>query len=113
MKAMSEHYHTIFIDIIGMGNSSRYPFTCQTAQEAEDYFMRFMEEWRKAMGLEKFYLSGHSFGGYLVALYASLYPQYILKLQCVSAIGFIDRPDNFDIRKVHFRGGIDELGRPI
>ena len=37
--------------------------------------------------LKDFYLSGHSFGGYLVSNYAVKYPQYIKKLLLLSPIG--------------------------
>ena len=74
MKALSEHFHCIFFDIIGMGGSTRWPFPCKTADEAEKYFLDSMEQWRVTMGnLTDFYLVGHSFGGYLAGLYASFH----------------------------------------
>ena len=75
MKGLSEHYHCIWFDIIGMGGSTRWPFTCENAEDAEHYFLDSIEKWRIAMGdLTDFYLVGHSFGGYLGGLYASFHP---------------------------------------
>ena len=75
MKGLSEHYHLILFDIIGMGGSTRWPFVCENAEDAEQYFLDSVEKWRIAMGeLTDFYLVGHSFGGYLAGLYASFHP---------------------------------------
>ena len=46
--------------------------------------------------LTNFYLVGHSFGGYLSGLYASMYHQHIRKLLCISPIGFDIEPENAD-----------------
>lgn len=39
------------------------------------------------MDLTNFYLTGHSFGGYLVGIYALKYHQHIKKLLFLSPIG--------------------------
>ena len=84
-----------------MGGSTRWPFACQTADEAEKYFLDSIEQWRIAMGnLTNFYLIGHSFGGYLSGLYASMYHQHIRKLLCISPIGFDIEPENYSLTKV-------------
>ena len=75
MKALAENFHVILIDIIGMGSSSRPKFTATTADEADQYFIDFIEKWRVAMGdLKGFILAGHSFGGYICGHYACKYP---------------------------------------
>ena len=62
------------IDIIGMGSSSRPKFTAETAEEADKFFIDFLEKWRIAMGeLTDFILAGHSFGGYICGHYAVKY----------------------------------------
>ena len=48
MKPLSEVYHAIFIDIIGMGGSTRYPYTFETPEQSADFFMKFLESWRVA-----------------------------------------------------------------
>jgi cardiolipin-specific phospholipase len=74
MKPFSETFHTYFIDIIGMGCSSREPYTYTTYEESIDYFMRFIETWREAKNLTNFFLCGHSLGGYLSSIYTTKYP---------------------------------------
>lgn len=59
-----------------------------TAEESIDYFVEYMERWRKSMGnLDDFYLAGHSYGGYLVGNYASKYHKHIKKLLLLSPLG--------------------------
>jgi 2-succinyl-6-hydroxy-2,4-cyclohexadiene-1-carboxylate synthase len=75
MKPLSEHFHCIFIDILGMGASSRPKFEVQTAREADIFFVDFLEKWRVAFdNLKGFFLAGHSFGGYICGHYALRYP---------------------------------------
>ena len=75
IKQLSEHFHLILIDIIGMGASSRPAFRAQNANEGEDFFVDFLEKWRLAMGnIKDFYLAGHSFGGFICGHYAYRYP---------------------------------------
>lgn len=45
-----------------------------TKDQAADYFVEAVEEWRKSSGLESFILTGHSFGGYISTLYYEKYP---------------------------------------
>ncbi len=56
--------------------SSRPKFTVKGLRETEDFHVQCIEEWRRAMGMEKMTLMGHSFGGYMAACYA---------LKCVPA----------------------------
>lgn len=73
-----------------MGASSRpFNYDCRriTPKESIDYFVNYLEEWRKEMGLKDFYLSGHSFGGYLAGCWAVEYPENIKKLLLLSPIG--------------------------
>jgi cardiolipin-specific phospholipase len=88
----------IAADWLGMGGSSRpgcgkaprapllsaMPFS---TQQAIDFFVDSLEEWRQAMKLERFTLAGHSLGGYLSAQYALKYPKYIDHLVLVSPVG--------------------------
>ena len=75
MKPLSQHFHVIFLDLPGMGSSTRAPFFCKTPEQAQDFFLTFIEDWRVAMdNLTDFYLAGHSFGGYIAGLYAHKYP---------------------------------------
>lgn len=59
-----------------MGASSRPEFKkIKDPKETDDYLADWLEKWRKAMGdLKNFILAGHSFGGYVVGVYACKYP---------------------------------------
>lgn len=91
IKQMCKYFCLIFVDVIGMGASSRpsdYDAEKFTAEQSIAYFNDYMERWRVAMDdMRDFYLVGHSFGGYLVGNYAAQYPQYIKKLMLLSPIG--------------------------
>ena len=58
-----------------MGASSRPAYNPAGHVEADEFFTDVFEKWRIAMGnLTQFYLAGHSFGGYISAVYACKYP---------------------------------------
>lgn len=71
------------IDLLGFGLSSRPPFPkfeCATKEDIykiEDWFIDSLEQWRKARGIDRFVLVGHSFGGYLSCAYARKYNREI------------------------------------
>ena len=66
-KPLAAHFRAYFIDLIGMGSSSRPSFVCRTATDCDDYMVGMIEAWCQAIGELKqpFYLVGHSYGGYL------------------------------------------------
>ena len=99
LKPLTEHYHLILIDIIGMGASSRPSFDhIRSCKEADDYLVNTLEKWRQAMGdLKNFILAGHSFGGYVCGVYAIKYHCYIRKLLMLSPAGVMKRPSTFDL----------------
>ena len=73
-RPLSQHFHAIFLDIIGMGGSSRAPYNAETAEQGLDYFINFIENWRIQMNITDFYLVAHSFGGYLAGIYNTRFP---------------------------------------
>ena len=90
MQPLVSKFRLIMFDIIGMGGSSRpgdFNENKFSADEALDYIVEYVEKWRVAMGLERFYLSAHSFGGFVCGNYAMKYPQYVIKLLMISPIG--------------------------
>lgn len=90
MKPLSENFNLIMIDVLGFGGSSRPKFDITDPDEADQYFVSFLENWRLKMGgLTDFILAGHSFGGYISGLYASYYPQHLKKLLMLSPVGVI------------------------
>jgi pimeloyl-ACP methyl ester carboxylesterase len=114
MKPLSASFHTIFIDIIGMGCSSRSDYDkSKPPAQIVDYFMRFIESWRLKRGISGFYLAAHSFGGYLSALYTVRYPQHVRKLMLVSSIGLMEKPADFDLKKIEVVPLYDAQGNKI
>lgn len=89
------------LDWLGMGRSARVPFSVKAKREdiegrvneAEDFFLDSLEEWRIKMGLETMTLIGHSLGGYLSVAYALKYPTRVSKLILLSPAGVPHDPD--------------------
>lgn len=87
------------LDMLGMGNSSRPAFRikakdpAEKIQEAENFFVDALEEWRKIRKIEKFTLLGHSLGGYLATAYALKYPGHLNKLILASPVGVPEDPN--------------------
>lgn len=100
MKALSERYHLILIDILGMGASSRPDWKHDNAEEGLDYMVEWVEVWRQKMGdIRGFILAGHSFGGYISGHYAIKYKKYVKKLLMLSPFGVpkrLFRDDQFE-----------------
>ena len=106
IKDLAEHFNLYLIDIIGMGASSRPKFDAKTADEADDYFVNFLETWREKVMITDFYLAGHSFGGYICGHYAYRYPQHLRKVLMLSPAGVVEVPPDFDITKLKFKNGM-------
>lgn len=86
------------LDLLGMGRSSRPPFRIAAkdreagVREAEAWFVDALEEWRRARGIDKMTLLGHSLGGYLAVCYALKYPGHLEKLILASPVGIPEDP---------------------
>lgn len=76
LDAIAEHHPVYAIDLLGFGKSSRPNFS-KDADEIESQFCDSIERWRKAMGIEKMILLGHSFGGFLSTSYAMKHAENI------------------------------------
>ena len=61
------------IDLPGFGRSSRVRFSPEP-EKIEAEYVECLEQWRQRLGLGRIHLLGHSFGGYLTALYSLKYP---------------------------------------
>lgn len=79
--------------LIGFGRSSRPPFSSD-AMEAEQQFVKSIEEWRRETNLEKFILLGHSLGGFLATSYAINYPDRVKHLILADPWGFPEHNPN-------------------
>ncbi|PPJ61386.1 hypothetical protein CBER1_10617 [Cercospora berteroae] len=87
------------LDMLGMGRSSRPPFSVVKAKdregkarEAESWFVDALEEWRVKKGIDKMTLMGHSLGGYMAVCYALKYPGHLNKLILASPVGIPEDP---------------------
>ncbi|CCH42227.1 hypothetical protein BN7_1771 [Wickerhamomyces ciferrii] len=81
------------LDLLGYGLSSRpklpkfNEISLKDVETVENFFINSIESWRKAKKIDKFKLIGHSFGGYLSAVYALKYPEHVSKLILISPVG--------------------------
>ncbi|KAK3858515.1 hypothetical protein Pcinc_035298 [Petrolisthes cinctipes] len=91
LDAMAADRPVYAMDIIGFGRSSRPHFT-KDPLEAEREFITSIEHWRQQLGLDKFILLGHSFGGFLAASYAIKHPDRVEHLVLADPWGFPERP---------------------
>lgn len=91
--ALSEQRHVYAIDWPSWGLSCReqsFP-SGQGTEMCEQFFVGGIESWRRAVGLEKMVLLGHSFGGYFAACYTMKYPQHVDSLILASPVGMLER----------------------
>mmetsp|Transcript_9592 Transcript_9592/g.28779 ORF Transcript_9592/g.28779 Transcript_9592/m.28779 type:complete len:447 (-) Transcript_9592:36-1376(-) len=84
------HYGTVYcLDLLGWGLSSRPPFNTddETVASAEAFFVESLEAWRRANGLDKIILGGHSMGGFLSVAYCEKYPERVDNVLLFSPVG--------------------------
>ena len=86
------------VDLLGCGRSSRPNFTARTTEQAEAFFVDSLDRWRAANGIERMCLAGHSFGGYMAAVYAMKYPHRVSRLILLSPVGVPHQPADYDKR---------------
>lgn len=82
-KALSKKMRVISFDQFGVLRSDAI---AEDGDYSMEYQVKMLEEMRKVFGIEKWSILGHSYGGMLAALYASLHPESIHKviLECPS-----------------------------
>ncbi|XP_058794871.1 (Lyso)-N-acylphosphatidylethanolamine lipase isoform X2 [Phymastichus coffea] len=91
LDTLAKYRPVYAIDLLGFGRSSRPNFS-KDAEEAENQFIRSVEEWRKQMQLDKVVLLGHSMGGFLAASYAIQHPERVKHLILAEPWGFTEKP---------------------
>ncbi len=82
LRVLSERVPVVFWDQAGCGRSKQYG-------ERKDFsikgFVSELEELRKALGVSKMHLYGHSFGGLVIGEYALTFPHSVASTIFVSA----------------------------
>jgi pimeloyl-ACP methyl ester carboxylesterase len=82
---VSDQYRCISLDLLGFGASGQPPIRYDVPTE-----VAFVEAVRSQLGLEQFYIVGHSFGGWVAAAYAIAYPERVLGLLLAAPAGIRD-----------------------
>lgn len=98
LLGLQKHFKSVYsLDMLGWGLSSRPPFKTKedTVECTEAVFVESLEAWRKANGIEKMILGGHSMGGYFSVAYCEKYPERVDRLILISPVGVphIDEDD--------------------
>ncbi len=86
------------IDLPGYARSTRVQFT-DDPEENENLFIKYLEQWRIAVGLDKFILLGHSFGGYLCCAYTMRHPECVRHLILDDPWGLLSKTEQSGGRK--------------
>ena len=82
-RALSEKMRVVILDQLGVLRSEAI---AENESYSMEYQIEMLEEMRKLLGIEKWSILGHSYGGMLAALYAHSYPNSVHKiiLECPS-----------------------------
>ena len=117
-KELMKHFRIVAFDMLGYGASSRVeiaPAILESPSATDNYQTSWLSAWLNEMSLcqdlpEKFYLHGHSYGGYLSALLACNHPERIAALFLNSAIGAEREPEEYDPMQIRISS--DHEGPP-
>ena len=96
LPALSEHYRIVMVDNLAWGLNTRTDYmgdALSSPEKAEKWLITWWEKLVEALAgdlPEKFYVSGHSAGGYQLMLYACYHPERIEAMFLQSPSCFID-----------------------
>ncbi|TMW55089.1 hypothetical protein Poli38472_013851 [Pythium oligandrum] len=99
LDALAQHYDVYAVEWVGKGRSDRPEFASYELEDADRIFVDAIENWRKELKLEKFFVAGHSMGAMFASSYAVRYPGHIEHLVLVSPAGVGHPPPP---RPIHF-----------
>jgi abhydrolase domain-containing protein 6 len=85
MRHFPTGYRIIALDLPGHGDSS---FDSAKLYDATN-LTRSLERLLEALGLDRFHLAGHSFGGWITTLYAAQNPDHVLSLSLINSAGVV------------------------
>ena len=97
LNYLAKNYIVFCPDFLGMGLSSRPKIEFANENECIDFFVEVIEAFRKAKNINKFYICGHSLGGYFVGNYSIKYPDNLedtIFLFSATGIGNPDKGGN-------------------
>ncbi len=77
IKYFANNFIVLCPDFPGMGLSSRPKVEFKDEKECIEFFVESIEAFRKAKNINKFYLCGHSLGGYYAGNYSIRYPEHL------------------------------------
>ena len=84
-------FHVYTMDLYGMGCSFRFDKAkFKSDINCIETYTKSIEEWRQNLGLENFYLMGHSLGGYLACHYLNIYKPKVQGIFLLSPAGVVD-----------------------
>ena len=92
MSLLAEEYHVVLFDNASWGLNTRdgdSPSCKRGSKEAEQWLIDFVTRTMEAINdhlPEKFILGAHSFGAYIVSLYASIHPERVSALCLISPV---------------------------
>lgn len=84
VKHLSAHYRIVRIDLPGCGLSEHLASDDYTPEHA----VELIEQVRRQLHLERFYLAGNSLGGFFGWYYAAHHPEAVEKLILIDPIGY-------------------------
>ena len=105
MEALAENYTVYAPDLPGYGGSQPMDGHYYIPELAQ-----FLEDFTETLGLEKFYIVGHSLGGGIALDFALMFPEKIRKLVLVSSLCLGDEIALF-VRLLSIKTIIKTLGK--
>ncbi len=96
IEHLKPHCRCISLDLLGFGESGKPKIRYDVATE-----VAFVRQVALTLGLNSYYILGHSFGGWVAAAYALKYPDHVKGLLLAAPAGI--RDDSFCGRYDHLR----------
>src|ERR671913_305585 len=91
-QALSEHFHTITVDLIGFGGSDKPNTADYTIKGFSKFIVDFLRERIGIKENEKISIVGHSLGGYIAAEVSIENKNLIEKLVLIDSSGLLEAP---------------------